>query len=1026
MFILWLHTSPALGSWSFVTLSDTYSGLGWGMVSRTSQLYTHHENIAFLISTGDFENNQTIDDYFKSMLSSYYPGYANIPWFQSFGNHNVDTPSDADNVLNVLTPQRIQTQLPGMSNFQMGPHDASMAYAREGSTYSFDYNGAHFVILNQYYSTDTDSDGNHDNGGSTACVYDAWYNWLVQDLADNEQPIIFVFGHEPAFPRGSRHCGDSLDEDACASNYIASHNPARPQRDKFWKLLNDHNVVAHFSGHEHAESARVIKDLSDFPRIDYIGPDEYSCLNSDGIQHWNCYCDNEPELAEIGDSDTIIPSQGVIEFNNGISRDNGAFHVIEVDGSTIRFHMYKDVSGTLNLARTFTYDASSSVGSGDDIYVDNSLQSDCLSTYSPTTRTCGDGTDSAYSSIASAMDAVNADPNSAPGKTLAIRAGTYNEVIRPQVSGGSGAPITIKNYADEVVTIANAPYLDATVWKDYDGYHWGIYAWNVGHITIEGIVFDNVGTGGWGRFVDSNNIIVKNCQFYNAPTMGDVAGLKFVNSHHNQILNNIIDDGFDNISLINSNYNLIEKNTVTKAHHTLWAIKCGDYNIIRKNYFYNENQKIGEIYDCSDPANRDMNHHGILDVNATLHNVVEENVFAGTAVNDGGGPYNGIQMAGQRTIVRRNVFYKSEGTAIGLANYSQEAEYDLHNRIYHNVFYDNGGGAVITGRSHDSTHFTDNIVKNNIMLNNRVMPLGWADNHDSGHQMSHRDMANFIVDHNCFYTDILPPENSIYVSYNTRVSVSAAQSSYGDQYMDNVEVNPLFEDASTYKFLLQEGSQLINAGSFLTTAVGSGTQINQLVVADAIYFSDGFGIKNGDLIQFEGQTERVAVTAIDYATNTLTLNSAMSWNDGDGVALAYSGTSPDIGAFEYGLTITDDRAPTPPADPSATAISTTQISLAWSASTDNVGVDFYNIFRCTGDCTPTSIIGTTRQTSHTDTGLAPSTQYTYQLSAVDTSGNVSGRTAAFTGTTNDSDSNGDGDSDGNSSSCFITATLQHK
>lgn len=124
----------------------------------------------------------------------------------------------------------------------------------------------------------------------------------------------------------------------------------------------------------------------------------------------------------------------------------------------------------------------------------------------------------------------------------------------------------------------------------------------------------------------------------------------------------------------------------------------------------------------------------------------------------------------------------------------------------------------------------------------------------------------------------------------------------------------------------------------------------------------------------------------------------MSWNDGDGVALQYTGASPDIGAFEYGSAISDDQAPATPADPTATPTSATQMALTWTASVDNVGVDFYNIFRCTGDCTPASIIGTTIQTSYTDTNLAPSTQYTYQLSAVDTSGNVSGRTTLFTGT----------------------------
>ena len=94
LFLLCLLSSPALGSWSFVTLSDTYSGLEWGMALRAAQLYTYHDNISFLISTGDFENNATIDEQFKNRLSSYYPGLANIPWFEAFGNHNVDIASD--------------------------------------------------------------------------------------------------------------------------------------------------------------------------------------------------------------------------------------------------------------------------------------------------------------------------------------------------------------------------------------------------------------------------------------------------------------------------------------------------------------------------------------------------------------------------------------------------------------------------------------------------------------------------------------------------------------------------------------------------------------------------------------------------------------------------------------------------------------------------------------------------------------------------------------------------------------------
>lgn len=78
--------------------------------------------------------------------------------------------------------------------------------------------------------------------------------------------------------------------------------------------------------------------------------------------------------------------------------------------------------------------------------------------------------------------------------------------------------------------------------------------------------------------------------------------------------------------------------------------------------------------------------------------------------------------------------------------------------------------------------------------------------------------------------------------------------------------------------------------------------------------------------------------------------------------------------------------PTPPTIPTnlqATAISSSQIDLSWNASTDNVGVTGYSIYR---DGTQ---IATTVGTTYQDTGLSPSTTYTYTVSAYDAAGNVS-------------------------------------
>ncbi len=86
-------------------------------------------------------------------------------------------------------------------------------------------------------------------------------------------------------------------------------------------------------------------------------------------------------------------------------------------------------------------------------------------------------------------------------------------------------------------------------------------------------------------------------------------------------------------------------------------------------------------------------------------------------------------------------------------------------------------------------------------------------------------------------------------------------------------------------------------------------------------------------------------------------------------------------------------APSVPTNLTATAVSTTQINLAWSASTDVAGVSGYNIYR------NSTKVGTTTTTSYNDTGLNASTAYTYSVSAYDAVGNASAQSSSVSATT---------------------------
>ncbi|MFP5392693.1 MAG: carbohydrate binding domain-containing protein, partial [Gammaproteobacteria bacterium] len=79
----------------------------------------------------------------------------------------------------------------------------------------------------------------------------------------------------------------------------------------------------------------------------------------------------------------------------------------------------------------------------------------------------------------------------------------------------------------------------------------------------------------------------------------------------------------------------------------------------------------------------------------------------------------------------------------------------------------------------------------------------------------------------------------------------------------------------------------------------------------------------------------------------------------------------------------DTIPPTAPGQPAASAVTSSTLSLSWAASTDNYGVSEYQILRNGAQ------VGTSKNTGFADSGLSPSTDYSYTVTAKDAAGNVS-------------------------------------
>lgn len=96
----------------------------------------------------------------------------------------------------------------------------------------------------------------------------------------------------------------------------------------------------------------------------------------------------------------------------------------------------------------------------------------------------------------------------------------------------------------------------------------------------------------------------------------------------------------------------------------------------------------------------------------------------------------------------------------------------------------------------------------------------------------------------------------------------------------------------------------------------------------------------------------------------------------------------------------DTEPPSAPTGLQALVISSSQINLSWTASTDNVGVIGYQVESCDGEsCTDFSQISAPTGTAYNHTGLIAETDYLYRVRAMDAAGNPSSYSSIVNATT---------------------------
>jgi len=462
------------------------------------------------------------------------------------------------------------------------------------------------------------------------------------------------------------------------------------------------------------------------------------------------------------------------------------------------------------------------------------------------------------------------------GDTVYIKAGTYSSTISPSRSGTATAPITYKNFGTATVTIQNLSYgilLDGKSYIVVQGLNFYnldqfMYLQNgANHNTIAYCNFDqgrNIGWSGSKIYLSSSYNWIHHSRFskYAAPGADDVGTL--------------LDVGNEESQTDRSNYNLIEDSLFFSGGHHLLGM-YGMYNVLRNNYFHNENWSVGygdrDVYLSGYPAN-------------SGRNLIEGNQIAYSGKPPDNWGASGMSLTTGYNIVRLNRFYHNNLAGIAMTLTDTYYSDIVYNKIYNNTFFNNAvnmsqGADVLTSAIGMAVYSGSKIIANNAIKNNAYRY-----------------------------------HYQVYGTYNA----STSNQIFAGNWNGDVQGDPRFVNATNVlgnpadpaapDLHLSTGSPLIDAGAFLTSvtsASGSGTAFQ---VADAGYFMDGWGIIQGDLIQLQGTAQRARITAVNYQTNTVTVDTSLTWTANQGIALMYQGTAPDIAAFETG-----GSAPTAPAAP---------------------------------------------------------------------------------------------------------------
>jgi chitodextrinase len=464
-----------------------------------------------------------------------------------------------------------------------------------------------------------------------------------------------------------------------------------------------------------------------------------------------------------------------------------------------------------------------------------------------------------------------------PGNTIYVRGGRYEYASKHEVwirqdynhGGTNGQYFALEAYPGETVELVNVRIIVDAPWVRVRGFR---------NLSIGIDVVSGVGRTSHVEILDNT---FESADFgYGAITL---------NADDSLVAGNTI--------------NVTGRSAIGPMSHGIYVM-WGRNNVVRNNNISGATGYGIHIYDENKYPGYTPNYSNLI---------VEGNFITGALERSGLVVSGATGVTIDGVIIRNNIIAGNNHVGILVGTYGATVR---NVKIFNNVLYQNGVRSGVSLYENSGGTLSSVTIENNIFEDspnsNCQSNCGWF---PQAHISTPAGIDDLVVRNNLYYPADLPLSG-----------VSDPEPIYG---------NPLFVNPVQNDFHLQAGSPAIDEG---------------LALAEVPTDKDGVQRPQG---------------------------------------LGY-----DLGAYEYESDLEDDTTlPTVPTGLTAIAVSSTQINLSWTASTDNVGVTGYRIYR------DGSQITTTAGTSYQDTGRSPSTTYTYRVAAYDAAGNASGQSTQASATT---------------------------